>query len=45
MRSIYFYLLDPDGTFVDAFGKATTAEEVVEKVGCLSPFSFSSLAR
>lgn len=31
-HSIYFYLLDPDGTFVDAFGKATTAEEVVEKI-------------
>ncbi|KAG8900689.1 Cu-binding protein [Tulasnella sp. 408] len=30
-HSIYFYLMDPKGEFVDAFGKATTANEVKEK--------------
>lgn len=30
--SIFFYLMDPLGQFVDAFGKNTTAEEVVDKV-------------
>ncbi|KAG8995773.1 Cu-binding protein [Tulasnella sp. JGI-2019a] len=27
-HSIYFYLMDPEGQFAGAFGKATTAEEV-----------------
>ena len=27
-RSIFFYLMDPLGQFVDAFGKATSAHEV-----------------
>lgn len=27
-HSIYFYLMDPEGQFQGAFGKATTAEEV-----------------
>ncbi|CDZ98553.1 probable sco1-involved in stabilization of cox1p and cox2p [Phaffia rhodozyma] len=31
-HSIYFYLMDPDGAFVDAFGKDHTAEQVVEKI-------------
>ncbi|WRT65655.1 uncharacterized protein IL334_002600 [Kwoniella shivajii] len=31
-HSIFFYLMDPLGQFVDAFGKATTAEQVTEKV-------------
>ncbi|WFD22591.1 Cu-binding protein [Malassezia equina] len=31
-HSIFFYLMDPEGRFVDAFGKASTAEEVREKV-------------
>lgn len=31
LHSIYFYLLDPDGAFVDAFGKDHSAENVVEK--------------
>ena len=30
-HSIYFYLMDPEGQFVDAFGKDRTAEEVVER--------------
>ncbi|EJT49474.1 inner membrane protein, Sco2p [Trichosporon asahii var. asahii CBS 2479] len=30
--SIFFYLMDPLGQFVDAFGKSTTPEEVTEKV-------------
>ena len=29
--SIFFYLMDPLGQFVDAFGKATLAEEVTRK--------------
>jgi len=31
-HSIFFYLMDPLGQFVDAFGKNTTAKEVSEKV-------------
>ena len=31
-HSIYFYFMDPDGKFVDAFGKATSVEQVVERV-------------
>ncbi|WWC60262.1 uncharacterized protein I303_102829 [Kwoniella dejecticola CBS 10117] len=31
-HSIFFYLMDPLGQFVDAFGKATTADQVAEKV-------------
>ncbi|WVR03848.1 hypothetical protein IAU60_000845 [Kwoniella sp. DSM 27419] len=31
-HSIFFYLMDPLGQFVDAFGKATTAPQVAEKV-------------
>jgi len=31
-HSIFFYLMDPEGRFVDAFGRASTAEEVTEKV-------------
>lgn len=31
-HSIYFYLLDPDGAFVEAFGKDVQAEEVASKV-------------
>ena len=27
-HSIYFYLMDPDGRFVQAFGKNSTAEDV-----------------
>ncbi|RXK41303.1 hypothetical protein M231_01453 [Tremella mesenterica] len=30
-HSIFFYLMDPLGQFVDAFGKNTTAKEVSEK--------------
>lgn len=30
--SIFFYLMDPLGQFVDAFGKATTEKEVADKV-------------
>ena len=30
-HSIYFYLMDPEGEFVEAFGKVNTAEEVVKK--------------
>jgi protein SCO1/2 len=29
--SIFFYLMDPLGQFVDAFGKNTTADEVATK--------------
>ena len=28
-HSIFFYLMDPDGKFVDCYAKDTTAEEVV----------------
>ncbi|TYJ58748.1 hypothetical protein B9479_000584 [Cryptococcus floricola] len=31
-HSIFFYLMDPLGQFVDAFGKATTADQVASKV-------------
>ncbi|EIW62279.1 SCO1 protein [Trametes versicolor FP-101664 SS1] len=31
-HSIFFYFMDPHGKFVDAFGKATTEAEVVERV-------------
>lgn len=31
-HSIFFYLMDPEGKFVDAFGKASTMEEVRDKV-------------
>ncbi|KAK1927487.1 h-sco1 [Papiliotrema laurentii] len=30
-HSIFFYLMDPLGQFVDAFGKSTTAQEVSDK--------------
>lgn len=30
-HSIFFYLMDPLGQFVDAFGKNTSAAEVAEK--------------
>lgn len=29
--SIFFYLMDPLGQFVDAFGKASTEEDVAQK--------------
>ncbi|KIJ61001.1 hypothetical protein HYDPIDRAFT_189743 [Hydnomerulius pinastri MD-312] len=31
-HSIYVYLMDPDGKFVEAFGQSSTAAEVVERV-------------
>ena len=31
-HSIFFYFMDPNGQFVDAFGKATSVEQVVERV-------------
>lgn len=31
-RSIFFYLMDPNGQFVDAFGKNSTAADVVFKL-------------
>lgn len=31
-HSIFFYLMDPQGRFVDAFGKASTVEDVVARV-------------
>lgn len=31
-HSIFFYLMDPEGKFVDAFGKSSTEEEVRAKV-------------
>lgn len=31
-HSIYFYFMNPNGQFVDAFGKATTMEDVVARV-------------
>lgn len=31
-HSIFFYLMDPKGGFVDAFGKNSTASEVTKKV-------------
>lgn len=30
-HSIYFYLMDPEGEFVEAFGRSSTAEEVVKR--------------
>ncbi len=30
-HSIYFYLMDPSGEFVEAFGKSSTAEDVVKR--------------
>ncbi len=31
-HSIFFYFMDPNGQFVDAFGKATSMDEVVARV-------------
>ena len=31
-HSIFVYLMDPNGQFMDAFGQAITADEVVDKV-------------
>ncbi|KAH9927856.1 SCO1 protein [Amylocystis lapponica] len=31
-HSIFFYFMDPNGQFVDAFGKASTVEDVVARV-------------
>ncbi|TFY78629.1 hypothetical protein EWM64_g5381 [Hericium alpestre] len=31
-HSIFFYFMDPDGKFVDAFGKSSSVEDVVERV-------------
>lgn len=31
-HSIFFYLMDPEGKFVDAFGKSTTKDDVLAKV-------------
>ena len=31
-HSIFFYFMDPDGRFVDAFGKASSEGDVVERV-------------
>ncbi|KZT63713.1 SCO1 protein [Daedalea quercina L-15889] len=31
-HSIFFYFMDPDGKFVDAFGKVNTVEDVVARV-------------
>lgn len=31
-HSIFFYFMDPNGRFVDAFGKASTVEDVVGRV-------------
>ncbi|KAI0719217.1 SCO1 protein [Fomitopsis betulina] len=31
-HSIFFYFMDPDGRFVDAFGKVSTVEDVVARV-------------
>jgi protein SCO1 len=31
-HSIFFYFMDPNGKFVDAFGKASTVEDVVARV-------------
>ena len=30
-HSIYFYLMDPEGELVEAFGKISTAEDVIKK--------------
>lgn len=32
-HSIFFYLMDPNGKFVDAFGRNMVAGEVAAKVG------------
>jgi protein SCO1/2 len=32
-HSIFFYLMDPEGQFVDAFGRSFSKEDVREKVG------------
>ena len=32
-HSIFVYLMDPRGEFVEAFGQSTKAEEIVERVG------------
>jgi protein SCO1/2 len=31
-HSIFFYFMDPDGNFVDAFGKSSTEADVIERV-------------
>ena len=31
-HSIFFYFMDPQGQFVDAFGKASTVEDVIARV-------------
>lgn len=31
-HSIFFYFMDPDGKFVDAFGKESTVDDVVGRV-------------
>lgn len=31
-HSIFFYLMDPKGQFVDAFGRSTTGDDVIAKV-------------
>lgn len=31
-HSIFFYFMDPDGKFVDAFGKSSTETDVIERV-------------
>jgi protein SCO1/2 len=31
-HSIFFYFMDPDGNFVDAFGKSSAEADVVERV-------------
>ena len=31
-HSIFFYFMDPNGQFVDAFGKVSTVSDVVERV-------------
>jgi len=31
-HSIFFYLMDPEGNFVEAFGKTSTADNVCSKI-------------
>lgn len=31
-HSIFFFLMDPDGTFMDFFGRNSTADEIADKV-------------
>jgi protein SCO1/2 len=31
-HSIFFYFMDPDRNFVDAFGKSSTEADVIERV-------------